>query len=345
MLELEERIWVLDPFLAERARRGSVLGSGGLSGPLQARGLPEILLLLMRTAGLSRVDGDGMFSSPADWLGAIAREAGQFDAACGIRASSVLFVEPEEWANGQVGAALEAMDWPGGSQPFGMLVRLVRDVGRYEVNRAHPELGHVEVGTEISVQGDDCGGPWVFLGLVTGSGDDGAWGCERGAVQPIASARWPIPVGSREERRVFEVLRHLVRGLETNRDLAEAVGGSIEVRVERPLTRFETVGGPCLPDFHLTVRRKKPGGGCPGGSRVDRHDFENTARYCIDIVGADESRSTRSVRERRLRYLGRVFPMKATAFDSRVNDIRRQGQRIGQRIRNDLVRRWSEEGP
>ena len=65
----------------------------------------------------------------------------------------------------------------------------------------------------------------------------------------------------------------------------------------------------------------------------------------VEIVGYGEVPAMHDRgRQRRVRYLGRVFPMDAAQFDSRVNDVRRQGQRIGQRIRNDLVRRWSEEG-
>ena len=44
-----------------------------------------------------------------------------------------------------------------------------------------------------------------------------------------------------------------------------------------------------------------------------------------------------------MRYLGRVFRMEAAKFDSRYNELGRQRKRIGQCIRNDLVRRWSEE--
>ena len=346
-MELDEKIWVLDPFLAERRRRGSVLGSGGLVGRLQARGLPEILLLLMQTAGLNRVEGDETFLSPTDWLGAMAREAGQFDAACGIRASSVVFAEPEKWANGEVGAALEALEWPRGRSPFGMLVGLVRDVERYEVNKRHPELGHVVVGTEVLVPGRDgesAEGPWVFLGLVTRSDDGDGWVCEKGVVQPIAATRSPFAIEWGEERRAIEALRDMVRDLESNKDLAEAVGGAISVKMERPLTRFETAGGPCLPDFLLTVLRKREGVDYSGGPGGDRFHFGDTARYVVKLVGDGKLLERRSKSERSMRNIGRVFRMEMVEVESRYKNVRRQGRVIGRYIRNDLIWRFGEAG-
>ena len=46
---------------------------------------------------------------------------------------------------------------------------------------------------------------------------------------------------------------------------------------------------------------------------------------------------------RRMRNLGRLFRMEATQFDSSHNGLRRQRERIGADIRNDILRRWARK--
>ena len=120
--------------------------------------------------------------------------------------------------------------------------------------------------------------------------------------------------------------------------LRQALGAGVRVQLEKPLTPYETALGPCLPDFVLTVTLpaamadREPG--LPDGS--------GSARYIVEVMGLDEPGYERKKARThaRMRRIGRLFRMEAAEFDSRFNDIGRQGQRIAQDIANDLVWRW-----
>ena len=157
--------------------------------------------------------------------------------------------------------------------------------------------------------------------------------------QPIASARCPVPVDSHNERLALAALRSLIRSLENDADLGKALGGAVRADLEKPLFDIETVGGPCRPDFILTVI--KPGGD-PAG---DRHLLQDSARYVIEVMGFDdpEYESAKAKTHRRMRNLGRLFQMDAGQFDSRRNGAQQQAERIARYIRNDLMLRWGPD--
>ena len=168
-------------------------------------------------------------------------------------------------------------------------------------------------------------GPWLFLGLVARSEDRREWECLRASAQPIVSTFCPVLVDSYNERRALGTLRRLVRSLEADPGLRDALGCAVRVEFEKPLFRFETAGGHCLPDFVLTVAR--PGGhgrmpGPPGLRRYDgRYDAGGVARYVVEVMGFDDSEYERGKTEmhRRMRTLGRLFRMEAPQFDLRHN--------------------------
>ena len=118
---------------------------------------------------------------------------------------------------------------------------------------------------------------------------------------------------------------------------SDALATLREVRVdlEKPLFDIETVGGPCRPDFILTVIR-------PGGPAGGRHLLGDAALYVIEVMGFDDPdyESGKAKTHRRMRNLGRLFSMDAGQFDSRRNDLQRQADRITRYIRNDLLLRW-----
>lgn len=259
--------------------------------------------------------------------------------------SDLLFTDPQTWASGHVAKVLDRLqaEWPKKKgTPFAWLCWMASDIDGCEVNRAHPALGHVRVLTDVvspTIGRNRVDGPWLFLGEVGWSPETGGWECMEACAQPIASARRPVPVDSHNERRALGALRSLIRSLENDADLGKALGGAVRVDLEKPLFDIETVGGPCRPDFILTVMR--PGGpdGDPAGGG---HLLGDSARYVIEVMGFDdpEYESAKAKTHRRMRNLGRLFSMDAGQFDSRRNDLQRQADRITRYIRNDLLLRW-----
>ena len=344
---------VLDPILDDEEQENDDEPGDGpwrpwrFAGPAtdtQSRTPGGILRTLMRAAGLHRLSVADRFASPQEWLAEIVRAAGRFRNSANIGMSELLFTDPAQWTSGRVARIMDEAErvWPGTGTSSAWLCWVARDLGDRGINEANPQFGRVTVPTDVispKVGGSRVQGPWLFLGRVARSGKTGRWECRKAFAQPIVSALCPIPVESQNERRAVGALRSLVWSLENNADLAEALGDAVRAELEKPLAHIETIGGPCLPDFILTVAR--PGGADPptaGG----RHIAGHAARYVIEVMGFDdpEYESEKIETHRRMRNLGRLFRMEAGRFDSRRNDLQRQADRIARYIRNDLLLRW-----
>ncbi len=174
----------------------------------------------------------------------------------------------------------------------------------------------------------------------------GAWECAAACAWPIVGEGCPIPVDSDYERRALGSLRRLVKGLETDQGLRGALGGTVRVELEKPLAAIEVTGGPCLPDFLLTVARPGAYDHLPGGPGQARHrgrfDPRDRARYVIEVMGSGdpEYEETKKNTHARMRRIGPVFRMEGGQFESRDNPLRRQRERIADAIAGDLPRRW-----
>ena len=296
---------------------------------------------LMQAASLHRLSVSEGFASPGEWLAAINRAAGIFRTPEDVMVSDLLFTDPRAWASGHVAKVLDRLraERPKTGAPFAWLSWMARDIDGCEVNRAHPALGHVRVLTDVAVPTvgrNRVRGPWLFLGEVGRSPETGSWECMEACAQPIASARRPVPVDSHNERLALGALRSVIRSLENDADLGNALGGAVRADLEKPLFDIGTVGGPCRPDFILTVMR-------PGGDpAVGRHLLGDSARYVIEVMGFDdpEYESAKAKTHRRMRNLGRLFSMDAGQFDSRRNGAQQQADRIARYVRNDLMLRW-----
>ena len=306
-----------------------------------------VLRTLMRAASLHRLGVADWFKSPQEWLAAIIHAAEKYRSPEGRSTSELLFTDPAQWASDCDARDMDEAErtWTGPGKPFFWLCRLARDLHDREINRAHPHLGHVAVRTGIrspQIGGNRVQGPWLFLGRVARSGTTGRWECRQAFAQPIVSALCPIPVESQNERRAVGALRSLVWSLENNADLGKALGGTVHVELEKPLAHIETVGGPCLPDFILTVARPREADSpAAGGPHIARH----VARYVIEVMGFDdpEYESEKAETHRRMKDLGRLFHLDARQFDSRGNGLQRQADWIARRIRNDLTLRWNKD--
>ena len=327
-----------DPGLGPQRR---IAGPGSGS---QAPTLTGHLRRLMQAASLHRLSVSDGFASAEDWLAGIKGAAGIFRTPEDVAVSDLLFTDPRTWASGHVAKVLDRLqtERPKTGTPFAWLCWMARDIDDCEVNRAHPALGHVRVLSDVAcptIGSNRVAGPWLFLGEVGRSPETGRWECMEACTQPIASSLCPVPVDSHNERRALGALRSLIRSLENNADLGNALGGAVRVDLEKPLFDIETVGGPCRPDFILTVIRPGGPGGSPAGGR---HLLGDAARYVIEVMGFDdpEYESGKAKTHRRMRNLGRLFSMDAGQFDSRRNDLQRQAERIARYIRNDLLLRW-----
>ena len=298
----------------------------------------------MAVAGLNTLAGADGHSGPADWLPALRRAAGEFFAAPGVRASEFLFVDPESWTAGAVAERLDAAEaaWPEDGRPWAMLCWTARDLGEHEIVSTDRPDRPIRVESRVlcpTVGLNRIPGPWLFLGVVARPAGKKPWRCVGAYAQPIVAEECPVPVESTPERRAFGTLRHLVRGLESDEALRRALGGRVQVRLEKPLKAFDAGLGVCLPDFLVSIARP----GAPFGGFPVRHDpRRDRAYYIVEVMGFDNPEYERAKAEThaRMRRRGRVFRLEANRFDSPRDGLRRQRERIGRDIANDLRRRW-----
>ena len=326
--------------------------SRGLSQGQRPWTMRGILWTLMHTARLHRLAVADGFSSSRGWLAAIEQAAEQFFLPPEVPASEFLFTDPKSWNSGEVGRRLDdaGQDWPEFKDPFALLCWFARDVSECEVNDTNRELGHVRVRTPVvrPIIGDNpVIGPYLFLGVVERSGDGRRWECTKACVHPIVAAKCPIPVDSHYERQALGSLRWLVRKLEKSGKLKKALGGGVRVELEKPLTRTEVAGGPCLPDFLITVTRPGAYSHLPEGPGHPKHhgrfNPRDRARYVVEVMGFKDLDYVRNKKEThpRMRRIGRLFPMEGSKFDSAGNPLRRQREEITADIEKDILERWT----
>ena len=333
--------------------------SRGLSQGQRPRTMRGVLWTLMHTARLNTLAvADGFSSSEKDlaatkeWLPAIEKAAEQFYLPPEVPASEFLFTDPKSWNSGKVGRRLDnaRRDRPEFEEPFALLCWFARDVNEYEVNGRNRELGHVTVRTPVvrqSIGGKPVRGPYLFLGVVERSGDGRRWECTKACAHPIVAAHCPIPVDSHYERRALGSLRSLVRNLTESAKLKKALGGAVRVELEKPLIRTEVAGGPCLPDFLITVTRPGAYSHLPEGPGHPKHhgrfNPRDRARYVVEVMGFKDPGYERDKEEThpRMRRIGPVSCMEGRKFDSADNPLRRQRETITADIEEDLLERWS----
>ena len=331
----------------------------GLPQGQQPRTMRGVLWTLMSTARLHRLAvADGFSSSENDlaatreWLLAIEKAAEQFYLPPRIPASEFLFTDPKSWNSEEFGRRLDAArrDRPEFKEPFALLCWFARDVSEYEVNGENRELGHVTVRTPVvrpTIGDNPVSGPYLFLGVVERSEDGRRWECTKACAHPIVAADCPIPVDSHYERRALGSLRSLVQDLTESANLKNALGGAVRVELEKPLTRTEVAGGPCLPDFLITVTRPGAYSHLPEGPGHPKHhgrfNPRDRARYVVEVMGFDNEEYERDKEEThpRMRRIGRLFPMNGRKFDSADNPLRRQRETITADIEEDLLERWT----
>ena len=333
--------------------------SRGLSQGQRPRTMRDVLWTLMHTARLHRLavaDGfsssEEWFAATGEWLAAIGKAAEQFFLPPKIPASEFLFTDPRRWSSGEVGRRLDdaRRDRPEFEEPFALLCWPARDVIECEVNGRNRELGHVKVRTPVvrPIIGDNpVSGPYLFLGVVERSEDGKRWECTKACAQPIVATDCPIPVDSHYERRALGSLRWLVRNLERSGKLKKALGGAVRVELEKPLTRTEVAGGPCLPDFLITVTRPGAYSHLPQGPGHPKHhgrfNPRDRARYVVEVMGFDDEEYARDKEEThpRMERIGPVSCMEGSEFDSADKPLRRQREEITAKVQKDLLERWT----
>ena len=326
--------------------------SRGLWQGQPPRTMRGILWTLMHTARLHMLAVADRFSSSRGWLAAIEKAAEQFYLPPKVPASEFLFTDPKSWNSGEVGRRLDAArrDRPEFEEPFALLCWPAVDVSEYEVNGRSSELGHVKVRSPVvrPIIGDNpVRKPYLFLGVVERSEDGKRWECTKACAQPIVATDCAIPVDSHYERRALGSLRSLVGNLEKSGKLKKALGGAVRVELEKPLTRTEVAGGPCLPDFLITVSRPGAYSHLPRGPGHPKHhgrfNPRDRARYVVEVMGFDDEDYERDKEEThpRMERIGPVSCMEGSDFDSADNPLRRQREEITADIEDDLLERWT----
>ena len=326
--------------------------SRGLWQGQRPRTLRGILWTLMHTARLHRLAVADGLSSSRGWLAAIGKAAEQFYLPPRVPASEFLFTDPESWSSGEVERRLNhaGQDWIEFEESFALLCWPARDVSECEADGRNRELGHVKVRTPVvrpKIGDNPVVGPYLFLGAVERSGDGRRWECTKACAQPIVATDCPIPVDSHYERRALGSLRALVRNLTKSGKLKKALGGAVRVELEKPLTRTEVAGGPCLPDFLITVTRPGAYSNFPQGPGHPKHrgrfNPRDWARHIVEVMGFDDEDYARD-KERthpRMRRIGPVWCLEGSEFDSVDNPLRRQREEITAKIEDDLLERWT----
>ena len=324
----------------ERDRRREPGGRGGRSVPVVA----HVLKCFIREARLHTLAGAERFPSPAAWLAELARAAAAFPVAPNVPASEVLLTDPARWRSGEFQKRLDerAQKWPKGSPPCGFLCWDADDVEDHEINGKTTGAGHVRVTSRVvspRVYDNRVVGPYLFLGALEQSEDRSGWECCMAYAHPIAALELPIPVESEYERQALLSLPQLVRDLQSDTKLEEALGGVVGVELQKPLFEIGVREGPCRPDVLLTVTR--PGGPVP---RVpdDAFDGSDKVRYVIEVMGFDDEKykKRKEKTHRRMERLGRVIPLEGWTFEAAHYGLERQLERIALRIAKDLIRRW-----
>ena len=315
----------------------------------RSRAVPTVANVLkrfIREARLHTLAGAERFPSPAEWLAELKNAAAAFPVAQKVPASEVLFTDPESWPSDEFREDLDkrARNWPKGSPPCGYLCWVAHDVDGHDINGRTRDAGHVRVTSPVAskfIHGEIVEGPYLFLGALEQSEDGPGWQCCMAWAQPIADLELPIPVDSGYERLFMLSLAGRVRGLQSDTELEEALGGFAEFELQRPLFPEGVHGRSCEPDALLTVTRP---GGPAARARDDPFDDSDKARYVLEVMGLGDAKYEKSQEKThpRMEQLGRLIRLEGRQFGSVHNGLEHQLERIARRIKKDLIWRWAE---
>ena len=309
---------------------------------------------LLQRARLNRLEVAGRHAHPRRWLAEIERAAATLRVAADVPASDFLFTDPERWRAGDIHRRLDAAARRRSpmNRPFALLCCPAMEAGEREIDPHDRHGGCVKVRSRIvrpATGRHPVRGPYLFLGVVARP-EQGGWECVEACVQPIAALDCPVPVDSGYERAAVAPLRAMARHLRGSSLLTAALGGPVGVEIEKPLTAFQVRGGPCLPDFLVTVVRPGAAGHVPGGPepayRRGRERGRDRARYVVEVMGRNdpeyEERKERT--HPRMARIGRVFRIEARDLEAPGSSpgqaLKRRCLGIAVDIAEDLARRW-----
>ena len=304
---------------------------------------------LMQRARLNRLEIAGRHPHPRRWLAEIEKAAATLLVAPDVPASDFLFTDPERWRAGDVHRCLDAAARKRRrtDRPFALLCWPAEEAGDDAIDPHDRHGGYVKVRSRLvrpATGSHPVRGPYLFLGAAARPEDGDGWECVEACVQPIAALDCPVPVDSGYERAAVAPLRAMARSLRDSPLLTAALGGTVRVEIEKPLAPFAVRGGPCLPDFLVTVVR--PGAGDGPAYRRGRETGRDRARYVVEVMGRNdpeyEARKERT--HPRMARIGRVFRIEARDLEAGRSSpgqaLKRRCLDIAVDIAEDLARRW-----
>ena len=314
--------------LNERKHQGERLGGADAPGPGEPHrrrvpALSRLLLELMRSAGLTRIDADeadlrenaGRGRAIGAVLGALQSSARHYAVAPARALAPLFFTRRAAWDKKAVHAALgkAAKSWPAGHRPQAFICCLAGDVARegLPATRTHAALP-VTRGIQRPVIGRTAvSGPYLVIAVAGRTRED----CQlmRGYAQPVVAFTCPVPVDSHFERQAFGTLRTTLAVLKHH------FPGTAFV-LDKPVFETQTARGPCLPDFLL---RASAAGG-------------REAVFVIEVMGFERPSylKGKEVTHPRMAELGTLLLMHGDAFAG--GGVGAEGRRITQAIAAEL---------
>ncbi len=307
---------------ALEARTGS--GRTGKRPGAHPPALSQRLLKLMEDTELNRFRPGDEGRESCLWLAAMRERAKEdkIEIAPGRLLSNLWFPRVAmwrgRWAHAQIRKA--ARNWPKGQKPQGFLCWVVRKVDEHSVS-VRDGKGRVEVLSGVRqplIGGNPVSPPYLFIGVVGLPQGKSGYECLEGYAQPIVSDHRPIPVDSDYERKAFRTLRTTLRIL--SREFPDA-----SFELEKPVFERDTKEGPCLPDFLIHARR--------GADK---------ARFVVEVMGFDrpEYLEGKETTHPRMKELGPLYTMQASAFDSSSHGVTEEGRKVTDGILQKLEERW-----
>jgi len=282
-------------------------GSPGKKGRRLPR-LGRIMYTLLDGAGFSSGCGDELTLDHSSWdrLNAFAVDEAM---KASLTLAQVLRTKP--WIDASVTMTeIDALPWPDSKERSALLLFVadsIEDGAAVKQTRYGKRLVTPERGIRAGGRDRDLTQPPYWVLAVIDRNREGKARFREAFAQHAYSARQPVPLDSRYERRTLDCLRRVIEWVKSR---------GVDVTLTKPLfdREIKQPDGPslwCRPDFELTFRSIPSAG-----------DARRIHRVVIETMGADEPEYL----ERKSRTHG-IMKRRGIVLEHRVSDDTGQGER------------------